>query len=142
MILLDTDHLTVLRHSRHSLHRHLTARLAATSEPHIAATVISLEEQMRGWLAEIARRRVPDDWIPVYSRLTQLVDFYHDWAIAAFDAAAAQVFKELKRQKIRVGAQDLKIAAIAKANDALLLSANLVDFQRVPGLRVEDWLYS
>jgi tRNA(fMet)-specific endonuclease VapC len=37
---------------------------------------------------------------------------------------------------------DLKIAAIALANDALVLSANLREFGRVPGLRVEDWLRS
>ena len=35
---------------------------------------------------------------------------------------------------------DLKIAAIALAHDALLLSANLRDFQAVPDLRVENWL--
>jgi tRNA(fMet)-specific endonuclease VapC len=35
---------------------------------------------------------------------------------------------------------DLKIAAVALTNDALLLSANLREFGRVPGLRVEDWL--
>jgi tRNA(fMet)-specific endonuclease VapC len=34
---------------------------------------------------------------------------------------------------------DLKIAATALANQALLLSANRSDFERVPGLRVENW---
>jgi len=34
---------------------------------------------------------------------------------------------------------DLKIAAIAIANDATLLSRNLRDFGKVPDLRVEDW---
>lgn len=35
---------------------------------------------------------------------------------------------------------DLKIAAVALVNQALLLSANRRDFELVPGLRVEDWL--
>jgi tRNA(fMet)-specific endonuclease VapC len=34
----------------------------------------------------------------------------------------------------------LKIAATALVHDALLLSANLRDFERVPGLRIENWL--
>ena len=35
---------------------------------------------------------------------------------------------------------DLKIASIALANDSTLLTRNTNDFQRVPGLRIEDWM--
>jgi tRNA(fMet)-specific endonuclease VapC len=35
---------------------------------------------------------------------------------------------------------DLKLAAIALIHDALLLTANRRDFERVPGLRFENWL--
>jgi tRNA(fMet)-specific endonuclease VapC len=38
-----------------------------------------------------------------------------------------------------VGTKDLQISAIVLAHDATLLSRNLVDFRKVPGLRVEDW---
>ena len=41
---------------------------------------------------------------------------------------------------VRIGAMDIKIASIALANDAILLTRNLNDFQKVPGLRVADWL--
>jgi tRNA(fMet)-specific endonuclease VapC len=34
---------------------------------------------------------------------------------------------------------DLRIASIVMANRATLLSRNLVDFRRVPGLDVQDW---
>ena len=34
---------------------------------------------------------------------------------------------------------DLKIAAIVIANEASLLSRNLMDFSKIPGLKVEDW---
>lgn len=41
---------------------------------------------------------------------------------------------------MRIGTMDLKIAAICLAHDATLLTRNLVDFEKVPGLRVENWL--
>ena len=36
---------------------------------------------------------------------------------------------------------DLKIASIAIVQGARLLSANIRDFEQVPGLSVEDWLH-
>ncbi len=58
----------------------------------------------------------------------------------SFDRQAALQFDELRRQRIRIGAQDMKIAAIALVPDALPLSRNTADFARMPGLRVESWL--
>jgi tRNA(fMet)-specific endonuclease VapC len=34
---------------------------------------------------------------------------------------------------------DLKIAAISITNDAILISRNLADFERIPNLAVKDW---
>ena len=58
-----------------------------------------------------------------------------------FDAKAAAHFARLKQARIRIGTMDLKIAAIALANDATLLTRNRADFDKVPGLRVEDWSF-
>jgi tRNA(fMet)-specific endonuclease VapC len=99
-----------------------------------------MEEQMRGWLAEINRRREVHQQIPAYDRLLRLLEFLNAWVIVPFDERAADEALRLRKQRIRIGTQDLKIAAIALVQDALLLSANLRDFGRVPGLRVEDWL--
>lgn len=49
-------------------------------------------------------------------------------------------FEEMQKSKIRIGAMDLKIAAIALAADTLLLTANRQDFEKVPGLRFANWL--
>jgi tRNA(fMet)-specific endonuclease VapC len=42
--------------------------------------------------------------------------------------------------RIQVGGMDKKIAAIAIAQNALLLTANRRDFELIPGLRFENWL--
>ena len=59
-----------------------------------------------------------------------------------FDAATAARLVQLRRSRVRLGAIDLKIAAIGLAQEAVLLSRNLADFRRVSGLRVEDWAES
>ncbi|MCH8923806.1 MAG: type II toxin-antitoxin system VapC family toxin [Planctomycetes bacterium] len=46
----------------------------------------------------------------------------------------------LRKQRVRIGTMDLKIASIALANNATLLSANTRDFVQVPSLQLENWL--
>lgn len=138
MILLDSDHLTILHYREHPGCGALENRLLATGEQ-IGITVISIEEQMRGWLAEITKRHDVFQQISAYDRLITMMHFFRQFT-SRLDEAAANEFARLKKLKIRVGTQDLKIAAITLANHALLLSANLRDFQKVPGLRVENWL--
>jgi tRNA(fMet)-specific endonuclease VapC len=67
-------------------------------------------------------------------------NFYEEFEIVAFDESAALRFDDLRSRRLHLGAMDLKIAAIALVNGALLLSANRRDFDRVPGLRLENWL--
>lgn len=54
MILIDTDHLSILADRRAARHPQLTARLKAVEEP-IAISVVAVEEQVRGWLAQLHR---------------------------------------------------------------------------------------
>ena len=140
MILLDTDHFSVVTDSRDVLHAPLIARLHGANES-LALPIVSVEEQLRGWLKLVhSGTNVAKQVIP-YDRLARLIETVAQWELARFGMPAAEEFTSLRKQRIRIGTQDLKIAAIAKVNDALLLSANLVDFQKVPGLRVEDWLH-
>ena len=53
----------------------------------------------------------------------------------------AQLRTALERQGAPIGANDTLIAAHALALDATLVSGD-VEFQRVPGLNVENWLQS
>jgi tRNA(fMet)-specific endonuclease VapC len=140
MIILDTDHLTVLRYPEHSQYGILSANMHRSPDTIFATTAVSLEEQMRGWLAAIRRARRVHDQILYYTRLVSMVRFMSKWQILPFNETAADQFETLRKERIRIGTQDLKIASIALEAGALLLSANLRDFEQVPGLRVENWL--
>jgi tRNA(fMet)-specific endonuclease VapC len=140
MIILDTDHLSILQHPQSPQKERLLAAMEQLVDGDFATTSISLEEQMRGWLAAINRARAVHNQLRYYERLTGLVDFYSRWQVLPFNEAAADLFVSLRKDKIRIGSMDLKIATIALARGALLISANLRDFEQVPGLRVEDWL--
>ncbi len=139
MILLDTDHVNGLQ-SGGSQAAVLSANMAASADQHFATTAVTIEEQMRGWLALIHRSNDVHRQIPAYERLVGLFDFFSRWTIAQFDEAAADEFRRLRREGIRIGTMDLKIASIALARGVLLLSANLRDFGQVPGLRLDNWL--
>jgi tRNA(fMet)-specific endonuclease VapC len=73
--------------------------------------------------------------------LQKTLDFYCRLAVLSFNEEAGEIFTNLKAEKIRVGTQDLRISAIVLANDGVLLSRNLQDFQKIPDLKIEDWSY-
>ena len=138
MILLDTDHLSVLRGDPSERRSRLNARLAAVVGEEVGTTIVNFEEQMRGWLASIAKERKTQRQIHPYDELARLIEFFADYYIVRFNQAAADLYDTFTR--IRIGAADRKIAAIAIAQNALLLTANRRDFELVPGLRFDNWL--
>jgi tRNA(fMet)-specific endonuclease VapC len=133
MILLDTDHFTVLVDGRHSLHKRLVKRLDEADDD-VGLPVVSIEEQLRAWLAQIHRTRSLASQVVPYTRLVRLIHTLSMWEITSWTEDAADAFAQFRRQRIRIGTQDLKIAAIALTHDSLLLTANLRDFEQVPGL--------
>jgi tRNA(fMet)-specific endonuclease VapC len=137
VILLDTDHLSVLQMPDSSRRDRLVARMALADDV-IGTTIANVEEQMRGWLASIAKERQAVRQVRSYARLAHLFDFFSGYEIALFDVAAAALFDSYSR--IRIGAPDRKIAAIAVSTEALLLTANTTHFGQIPGLRFENWL--
>jgi tRNA(fMet)-specific endonuclease VapC len=103
-------------------------------------TIISVEEELGGWLSQVNKCRDSDLQINIYARLAERVSFLARWTVLQIDAESLAQFRAFRKQGIRIGTQDLKIACIALAHDATVLTRNLVDFQQVPGLRVENWL--
>ena len=70
-------------------------------------------------------------------------DFWQPYRSLAFDSTCvpnyARIRDELERAGQVIGGNDLLIAAIALTHDLTLVTHNSGEFNRVSGLRVEDW---
>ena len=140
MFILDTNHIEVLKYSgpRCDL---LAARLEPVHDQ-VVTTIITVQENIEGWLAKIndSRTNVLDS-VRYYRKLEELVDFYSVWTVLPFDEFAAQEFVRLKSLRLTgVRVNDLKIASIAITNRATVLTADTNHFERIPGLNVQNWI--
>ena len=116
----------------------LQRRLAVTAD-WIGTTIISIEELLRGQLAQIARAKDNDRLIVTYSRAQKAISGLARWPILPSDAAVASIFDQLRKQRGMIGTMDLRITRIVLAQGGTLLSRNGRDFGRVPNLKLEDW---
>ena len=139
MITLDTDLISLLQQAESPPKRRLLARLASLPRGELTTTIITYEEQVRGWMGYLARAKSLEAQVEAYGRLLRHTTFYQGLDILPFDTAAATEWTHLRSLKLKVGTMDLKIAAIALTGGVTLLSRNLSHFRVVPGLTVEDW---
>jgi tRNA(fMet)-specific endonuclease VapC len=69
MVVLDTDHMSLLERADVRDSTPLRTRLAALPAAEVATTIISYEEQMRGWMAYLARTRSMTHQVEAYQKL-------------------------------------------------------------------------
>lgn len=138
MVVLDTNHITVLGYATPGSTA-LLQRLDASNEEAVT-TIITLEEQMRGWLAAINKIKDVHKQICAYDRLRIRTDFLARWILLPWDEEAASRFVEFRKAGVRIATMDLKIACITLGHDATLLTRNTRDFQKIPGLKFANWL--
>jgi tRNA(fMet)-specific endonuclease VapC len=62
-----------------------------------------------------------------------------NWNIVSFNAGAMTHYERLKGLRLNVRKQDARIGAIGLEWGAVIVTRNLQDFQRIPGLDCEDW---
>jgi tRNA(fMet)-specific endonuclease VapC len=143
MILLDTDMLSIYQNPRSPVAATLRARIAMVpQDEEVGTTIVTYEEQTRGWFTFLANARSRTQQIEAYDRLLKHLLNWRRINTYPFDGAAADQYDHLASLRLRIGKSDLRIAAIALHHHALLLSRNLQHFCKVPGLRVEDWTKS
>jgi tRNA(fMet)-specific endonuclease VapC len=96
--LLDSDHLTILWYDQGKSYEALVSRIATHSEDEFAVSIVTIEEQLRGWLAYIARATGADGVIKGYCKLREVIQRFSEIHVVDFDSEAAKVFVKLKSQ--------------------------------------------
>lgn len=134
--ILDTDHVTLSQHGNSKI----LQRAQAAGSSNIFITTVTLEEQLKGRLASISKCATKPELLAVAYRNLRITQIYFcSMNLLDFDDAAYSCYQSLRQQKIQVGTQDLRIAAIALANQSIIVTRNHKDFSKVPNLSLQDW---
>lgn len=135
LFILDTDILSLLQ----AKHAEVSRRVAACDPSEVAISVITVEEQLRGWYTLLRRGKKPSHIAFAYDRLARNVSFLSRTVILPFPERAIAVYEGLKKAKLCVEGNDLRIAATAMNLGATVVTRNVRDFEIIPGLLFEDW---
>jgi tRNA(fMet)-specific endonuclease VapC len=137
--LLDTDHISVPQQQSGPEYAALASNIARHAPADLALSVVSFHEQILGCHTYIIRARTAAEVVRGYGMLNRLLGDYSAVSVLEFDAAAATEFAGLSARRVRVGTMDLRIASIALSRGLILVTRNISDLRRVPGLVVEEW---
>lgn len=114
--------------------RALLNRLAGLAANRLYLSALVLAELATG--AELGTRKA--------STLATVRDLTVDMELLPFDADAAMIYASiravLERKGNMIGQLDCLIAAQAVAHGLVLVTDNLREFKRVPGLQCENWM--
>ena len=135
LFVLDTDILTLFQRN----HATVVANVARHSPSDIAVSVVTVEEQLSGWYAQLRQAKRPDRLAWAYRNLAATIRFLSRIRILDYEETAIHRCEALKRLRLKVRKMDLQIAATALEHGATVVTRNVRDFKVVPGLIVEDW---
>ncbi|BAY80171.1 hypothetical protein NIES25_66590 (plasmid) [Nostoc linckia NIES-25] len=133
--ILDTDIFSLFQRA----HLSIAQRVNTIPTEQLATTIVTFEEQMYGRMNRIRRADSQESLVFAYMQLNETLKDFKTINVLDFNQEAANCYAELRRQKVRIGTQDLRIASIAIANNGILVTRNQRDFSRVPELQFEDW---
>lgn len=133
--ILDTDHISLYQKGNPAI----VSQIKATEPQDLAITIISVEEQLRGWLGAVRQAKSGDRLRWAYLGLRQSVEFFNTIRVVDLSQDALDRYLKFRSDKIRIGTQDLRIASIVLSLNATLVTRNRRDFEQVPELKIEDW---
>lgn len=107
-----------------------------------AVPVVVIEEILRGRLNSIRQAEAGKSKVSLeraYDLFEETLTAFRQVTILSYSSEADLLYLQWRKEKLRVGTHDLRIAAICVARSAKLITRNRRDFERVPGLSLEVW---
>ncbi len=138
LYLLDTDTVSFIL-SNHPL----TVERLRLHQNHTVVSIVTVHESFNGWVTRINSAKTIEEVIVLYARLAKVLALFKKIRILDFDDSAASQFRLLLQNDAKLNKnklqKDMRIAAIALANNAIVVTRNHRDFSQVPGLNSVDW---
>jgi tRNA(fMet)-specific endonuclease VapC len=133
--LLDTDTITALQYN----HPAVVARVRSVAPIKLFVAIVSFEKQVAGRLHVLSRQLSGEQLVEAYQRL-QTLHFFASANILPFDQAVARRDEHFRQLYRRMGTKDRCIAATAWVHRCTLVTRNIVHFQGIAGLALENWI--
>ena len=105
----------------------------------LAITIVTVDESLTGWYSRVRQSKTSEQLAMAYRGLHRTVDALRHMEVLPYSQLAIEAQMRLRRQFRQLGKLDLAIAAIALEFNATLVTRNRIDFEQIPGLKIEDW---
>jgi tRNA(fMet)-specific endonuclease VapC len=103
MIVLDTDIVSLVLGRDSAIRERVLSRIDIARQTEMVATsIITYEEQIRGWFKVLSSSKTVQEAVAAYERLSRYVEDYRLLTVIRFDAQAAVAFQQLKSSKLRL----------------------------------------
>jgi tRNA(fMet)-specific endonuclease VapC len=137
--ILDTDHVSLFLEGNPQIREQ-----AARKFPNVAITIITVQEIFNGWIGRINNPAYEHQQVRLYTKLWEATELFKSIPVLNFTETAQDCLqklllanRELAKKRLE---KDTKIAAIALANNGIIVTRNQKDFSLVPNLIIENWV--
>ncbi|MEM7760975.1 MAG: type II toxin-antitoxin system VapC family toxin [Cyanobacteria bacterium P01_A01_bin.40] len=138
MYLLDTSVVSNFLDERR-YYPQLTARILSQPPEQIFISIITVEEILQGALASVQKAKRKPSVTIAYQYFEDLFSALHRFQILSYTPEAEVIYQSLPAKTKRIGTQDCRIAAIARANKFIVITVNMNDFVNIGITETEDW---
>lgn len=108
----------------------------------VAITVITVQELFNGWAGKLNDPAQANNLVYLYTKLWKTTEFFKVITILNFEEDSENTYQALRQNKALAKKRiekDLRIASIALAQNATIVTRNYKDFSQIPNLNIENW---